>query len=495
MSSNSEYLYGTYGHIENSVVDDAVETELAAVYVGTAPVHLVRGYKNLNLVNEPVKLKNITAKNIIGYSSDKEKYTLSEVIDAHFDNVKGNVGPIYVINILDPSTHCTEANEHTLTFVNGEAVIVSDTIILDTFGIEGKVENTDYTLAYNYDAGKLTITSIGKTKDTKLDGQVQCTYAEVDMSMITDTVFRGKKENGVYTGVHVLEKMYPFYGVVPMYVAAPGFTDNPDNYAYLCDTCYQINGHWFGFVYADLPIQDKTDPIDTFDKAKKWRADNDYFKSNSKIYWPMAYIIGKGAFHLSTLAVVEKMRVDNEKGRPCGTDGNKVIPIDYHYFGEESNNEGYDQEDANELVQDGISTIAAWGGQFKLWGDHTAAYQFSKKDAIDKRLYFDANVIMLNYTLNMFQEMYGGKIDDTITKADKDTITHDFEEWLGALVADGALVGTPKVMFLETNNSTEGIMEGRFVWNVLQTNAPLFKVAECYAAYTSAGISEFLEEE
>lgn len=494
------YSYGTYGHIENSVTNDADVAELGTVYIGTAPVNLIRGYKDKKLVNEPVKLSNITAKNVIGYSKNWNKFTLCEAVDAHFDNVKGNVGPIYVINVLNPEVHCTEAKEEALTFINGEAVINSDEIILDTFAIENKVEGTDYTLAYNYGTGKVTVTSLGKTADTKLTGQIQCTYKEVDPSMVTSSVFQGKKQDGVYEGAHVLEKMYPFYGIVPMYIAAPGFTTKPENYEYLCDLSYQINGHWFGFVYADIPISKvgengATELIDTFSAAKKWREDKNYFKANSKVYWPMVGINGKGHYHASTFAVVEKMRVDITKRRPCGTDGNKTIPVDYQYFGEGSKNQGFDREDANVLVQEGISTVVAWSGNFALWGDHTAAYQYSKKDAIDKRLYFDVNVIMLNYTLNMFQEMFGDKIDDTLTPADKDGITHDFSEWLGALVADGALVGTPKVMFLEENNTVDSISEGRFVWNVLQTNAPLFKSADCYAAYTSAGISEFFGEE
>ena len=492
---SSEYRYGTYGHIENSVTDEAQAAEFAAVYIGTAPVNLIRGYKDNGLVNEPVKLNNITAKNVIGYSGDWSKFTLCEAVDAHFDNAKGNIGPIYIINVLDPEIHCTEFKEETITFINGEAVITSDTIILDTFAIENKVENTDYSMSYSFTTGKLTITSIGKTPASRLDGQVQCTYKEVDTSKVTSAVFRGKKADGVYTGAHVIEKLYPFYGIVPVYIAAPGFSQVPENYEYLCELCYQINNHWFGFVYADIPIIDDEaeERLDTFDKVKAWRSAHNYFKANSKIYWPMAGKNNDKIYHLSTLALVERLRIDNEKKHPCGTDANKTVPVDYQYFGEESNNQGYDQEDANELVQDGISTIVAWKGRFNLWGDHTAAYQYSKEDVIDQRLYFDTNVLMLNYTLNTFQERYGDKIDDTITKADKDTITHDFNEWLESLVADGALVGTPRVMFLEENNSVGDIQKGRFVWNVLQTNAPLLKAAECYAAYTSAGINEFLD--
>lgn len=490
----NEYLYGTYGHIDNTVTEEASQANFAAVYIGTAPVNLIRGYADKKLVNEPVRLSNITAKNVIGYSKDWKKFTLSEVVSAHFDNSKGNIGPVYVINVLDPAVHKKESEEHTITFVNGEAKIESDTIIIDSFAIEEKVEGVDYELSYSFSTGKLTITSIG---ESVLDGQVACTYEEIDASRVTEAVFQGSKKDGVYKGAHVIEKLYPFYGIIPQYVAAPGFTEVPANYEMICDLCYQINNHWFGFVYADLPIATDSEKVDTFDKAKNFRQDNNYFKANSKIYWPMAGINGKGIYHLSTIAVVEKMRTDMTQAgqHPCGTDGNKTVPISYQYFGEDSQNGGFDQEDGNELAKEGISTVVAWGGTFQLWGDHTAAFTFAQKDAIDQRLYFDVNVIMLNYTLNKFQAEYGSQIDENITKAMIQTITHDFNEWLLSLVTDGALVGEPKVMFLEENNSTGEMSEGHFVWNVLQTNAPLFKVAECYASYTTAGISELFAEE
>lgn len=487
-----EYGYGIDGHIDNTVAQAAVNSEFAAVYIGTAPINLIRGFDSLKLVNEPIKLSNIKAKNTIGYSSAWDKFTLSEVISAHFDNDKGNIGPIYVINILDPSVHKKAATEHTLTFVNGEAVISSDTIIIDSFAIENKVEGTDYELSYSFATNKLTITSIGTTQ---MSGQVACTYAEIDTSLITPAVFKGSKSEGVYKGAYVLEKLYPFYGIVPQYVAAPGFTQIPDNYQVLCDIAYQINNHWFGFVYADIPIKNGETPIVTMDAAIQFRAGNGYFAQNSKIYWPMAKS-DKGIYHLSTLAVVEKLRVDKELKHPCGTDGNKSIPVSNQYFGE-GISKAFDQEDGNVLAKEGIATVVAWGGQFKLWGDHPAAYTFAAENAgtLDKRLIFDANVIMLNYTLNEFQQRFGNQIDTNISKAVKDSITHEFLEWLKSLVADGALVGTPQVEFLEENNPTANITKGKFVWNIFQTNTPLFKHGEAYAAYTDAGIIEEFGEE
>lgn len=488
----SDYKYGVYGHQNNSETGSAASAELAAVVIGTAPVNLIRGYAEKNIINEPVKLSDISAKGVIGYSNDWNKFTLCETISAQFDNGKGNVGPVYAINVLNPDTHRTEAQEHNITFVNGEAVIESDAIIIDTFAIENKVEGVDYELSYNFNSGKLIVTSINKS--SKLTGVVACIYSEVDMAAVNEDVFIGSKKDGVYSGAHVIEKLYPYYGVVPVYVAAPGWSEKPAIYEKLCDMCYQINNHWFGFVLADLPLVDEEgDALDSFNAVRKYKKENGYVKHNSKVYWPQV-VAGSQVYHLSSLALVERMRVDMSKdGVPCGTDGNKTIPASRLYFGEDSDNQGYDQEDANELVQDGITTACAWAGQIKLWGDHTAAYCYDDESNIDRLYHFDANVLMSNYTLNMFQEMFGDEIDENMNMGLKDSITNTFQNFLDGLKASGALVGTPTVTF--RNTGVDEMSKGHFVWDAIHTNAPLAKSLELYSTYTDAGILELMEGE
>jgi hypothetical protein len=81
------------------------------------------------------------AQATIGYSDDWSKFTLCEAIDEHFNNEVQNVGPIYIINVLDPDTHKSSSKTtKSLTFVNGRAEFKDSSIILDTFAIADKVE-------------------------------------------------------------------------------------------------------------------------------------------------------------------------------------------------------------------------------------------------------------------------------------------------------------------------------------------------------------------
>ena len=49
----NEYLYGAYGHIGETVAQSAVQAGTTPVYIGTAPVNLVRGFADAGVINEP----------------------------------------------------------------------------------------------------------------------------------------------------------------------------------------------------------------------------------------------------------------------------------------------------------------------------------------------------------------------------------------------------------------------------------------------------------
>ena len=52
------YLHGAYGEIGESKVASVTQADVVAAYIGTAPVNLIRGYADKDLVNMPVKVTN-----------------------------------------------------------------------------------------------------------------------------------------------------------------------------------------------------------------------------------------------------------------------------------------------------------------------------------------------------------------------------------------------------------------------------------------------------
>ena len=484
------YKHGTYGEFAESIAGVATQSGTLAVYVGVAPVNLIRGWEDAGVVNEPVKLTDFAAaKRYMGYSSNWAGFTLCEAFKVHFDNTAGNAGPIVAINVLDPTLH-KKASETTqqITFANGRATIQSDTIILDTLVLAEKMEGVDFTVDYNWTTGQVIIDSIAEVPIT---GQVQATFSEVDLSKITKTeIIGGVTAGGEYSGLGVIGLVYPKYNLIPNLIVAPGWSQDPEVYNAMITAATKINGHWDAFVVADIPLES----TDTIEKAIAWANDNSYKNERTKVGWPMAPLTFGGMAHWSTLYTWRQLLVDaGHNGIPMETASNKAIPVTGQYFGEESKNRGFDQTRANELNAEGISTLVFWGGQWVLWGGHTAAYRFGAVN--DKRVIFDNNIRMMMYITNDFQQEWALTIDSPMTVAMAETIKNREQEKADALVAVGALIGTPVVNFLESENSTDELAEGNFVWDFEGTPTPQFKSGTLRVAYTDSGFSSYFGEE
>lgn len=484
----NEYLYGAYGKLGQTIAQSAVQAGTTPVYVGTLPVNLIRGFANLDIVNYPVKLSNLTnAQQAVGYSDDWESFSLCEVLDAHFNNKKGNIGPIYVINVLDPATHKkAEKTTIQLAFSNGKATIKSDTIILDTLALEEKVEGIDFAIDYNFTKGMVMISSVGE----KITGSIAASYEEVDTSLITsEDIIGGVTANGEYSGLGAITLLYQEHFAVCNLIGAPGWSEDPEVYAAMITAATQINGHWDAFVCADIPLSNAT-----IAAALAWKEENGYTHERSKVFWPMAKDTFGKIYHLSTMAIVEFMRADfSHDSIPMETCGNKEIPVAGQYFGAGSTNRGFDQVQSKELTAHGVSTCVFWGGNWVLWGDHTAAYTYGAD--IDPRSIFDVSIRMLFHITNGFQREWGTEIDKPFTKQLRDRIINKEQEKLDAYVAIGALIGEPKVLFLESNNSTTDMMNGDFRWDIPVTPTPPLKSATVYVAYTDAGFSAYFSDE
>lgn len=492
----NEYLYGAYGHINNTVAQSAVQAGTTPVYIGTAPVNLVRNFGGAGIINEPVKLNNmIDAQKKLGFAKDWGAFTLCEVVNAHFNNAIGNIGPIYVINVLDPATHRkSEATTKALTFAGGRAEFVSETIILDTLTIAGEyVEGVDYSVDYNFTKGAVIINSLDK--NAPLTGTLNVTYSEIDDSKVKEAdIVGGVTASGEYSGISAIALLYPEQFAVTNLIAAPGWSHMPAVYNAMVTASQKINGHWDAFVLADLPlVDDKTAAaVDTIEKAIEWKQENAFNSERSKVFWPQATDNFGKNYHLSTLAAVELMRADySHNSVPMETCGNKAVPVIKQYFGANAVNRGFDQQAGKELTQKGISTVVAWAGEWVLWGDHTAAYTYGAE--VDPRAIFDVSMRMLMHITNNFQREWSPKIDEPMTRALKDQIINREQEKLDGYVSMGALIGAPAIMFLESENNVEDIMNGDFRWDIAVTPTPPLKSASVYVAYTDAGFSVYYE--
>lgn len=491
------YKHGVYGERTASQVKSTKKAEENAVYFGTAPINLIRGYDDADLVNVPVKLINLgDAQTKVGYSNSWDSFTLCEAIDYHFNNTTGNVGPIYVVNVLDPDTH-RKSSQTTkpVAFSNGTGSFVSDTVILDTIAIEDKAEGVDYSIEYDFNEASVTIKSL--VEGDPITGTVSVTYYDVDPSAVSESTVIGQHTGaGDYSGIASVALLYMRENKIPNILAAPGWSEKPAVYRALCSAAQKINGHWDAFVNADIPLSYKqsgtTYKVDTIAKAIQWKAANAYTEAVSKVAWPMAQY-GEKFYHLSTIMTAKMLETDlSHDGIPFESCSNKSIMASEQYFGD-SDNQGFDQTEANTLNEVGITTLCYWDGAFKLWGPHTAGFTYGGN--MDASAVFETNIRMLMHITNGFQIRNGVRIDTPMTPNDRDSIVISEQAELDALVGMGALIGTPEVLFLENENPESGMINGDFAWHIMATPTPPLKSATAKVTYTDEGFASFFGEE
>ncbi len=484
------YKHGTYGEFAESIGAIATQSGTLAVYVGIAPVNLVRGYAQY--VNTPVKLTDFaSATRYMGYSSKWAQFDLCEAFKLHFNNTLGNVGPIVAINVLNPAIHKKDAQTaKSLSFVNGRAAFESDTIILDTLVLADKVEGTDFAIDYDFNKGQVIISSIGDP----ITGTVEASYSEIDTSKLTeDDIIGSVTAGGEYSGLGCVGLVYQELNLIPNIICCPGWSHIPEVYNAMLAAGTKINGHWDAIVCADIPVLDGATKVDTIEAAKKWKADNAYTSERSKVFWPMAKDSAGNIYHGSTLGVWLMLMVDVQNdGIPMESPSNKAVPVVKQYFGEGSTNRGFDQQRANELNADGITTVVFWGGLWVLWGPHTAAYKFGA--VTNNRVVFDNSIRLMMYVSNSFQQEHALTIDQPMTNALADTIKNREQEKMDALAAIGAFIGTPVVEFNKSDNSTGDLVEGNFTWGFKGTPAPPFKSGTMKVAYTTEGFESYFGE-
>lgn len=499
----ANYMHGAYGNLTDSIVESTVDVSTVPVYFGTAPVNLIRGYAEKDVINVPVRIASLAdARQKVGDSADWDAFTLCEATAAHYNTTAEPVGSVYFVNVLDPAKHKAKAKTSTIVgLANGTASFASDRVILDTVeitaenaaeGAKAYVEGTDYTLTYNFNTGNVVITALDG--GAMADGNIVAAYFEVAPENVKAAdVIGSVSADGVYTGIDALALLYQEQFAVPNLLLAPGWSDDPAVYERLIKAAQKINGHWDAFVVADIPLTDGSTAVDTIAKAIEWKADNAYTSERSAVCWPKVADHAGRVYHLSTLYAVECLRIDNEHdGVPFETCSNKAIPVSRQYFGEGAANRGFDQVAANELNENGITSAIGWAGEWVLWGPHTAAYKYGSTTA-DARAAFAPSMRMLMHITNSFQLQWSPTIDEPMTRTLQDRIINTEQAKLDGYVTMGALLGDPTVVFDSSNNADSAIIEGDFRWDIAVTPTPPLKSASVYVAYTDAGFAAYFE--
>lgn len=485
------YKHGNYAEFGEDQVNKVDSYDAGVVYIGAAPINLVAGFSRQN-INKPVTIKDMKeAKVLLGYSDDWKQYPLCEAMYAHFGNTSGNIGPVHFINVLDSQIHISDDYvEGNLIFEKKKATITDSKMIVDSFELTGKVKDKDYTLYYDMITSQLIITDIS---DAGIENNA-FKYSQIEMSfddMVEAVIGTENLQTGEVTGVKALKLVYQECNVIPELVLAPLTSTNCNVMKALKEATKSINGRFVAQYYCDIPLADaENNPIHTKESAIQWAKENEYDSEFSKNFYPMARKANR-YYHISTLFAVTKMIVDmRNEGIPFETASNEVINIDGLYFGESAVNSGFDIEDANKLNSKGITTAINWGGNWRLWGGHTAAYDHSKETTQGKEI-FDTSIAMQIFLANDFITSNSDAIDKRMSVGSLQAVINEQESKLDDLVSVGALTGHPKFVIDDSVDEVK-IKSGGYGWVLSDTPTPQFKDATVKVVWTDEGYSTLI---
>lgn len=490
----AEYKHGAYGLVNTNGNPDAAASQNAIVYVGTAPVHMVEG--GADNVGKPVLVRNIAeAKKYFGWSEDFAAFTLCEAMQAHL--VNNAIGPIVLINVLDPDDDDHKASTKTtatLTPVNGRAVLTNaadcivDTIVVKVSSSE-KVKGTDYELAY--DLNKNTVTIIELTEGA-LSTSCTVEYYKLDETDVTNAEFIGTDDGaGLRTGLQAVKNVYQACGMIPAYLCCPGFGEIKACHDAMAELTHQINGHWQCWMFTDIPLVDNETAV-TLDTAATWKTTNLYNRENETVSFPMATGVDGKHYHLSVLRAANFQQAMEENGGfPMQSASNTDCPIIANlYMGEANEGRVYDDEIINaKLNAHGIASAAFVGGRWAIWGAHAAPWDVANEDMVAVS---ETNRMMLYYISNDFQHRRVYNVDRPTTKNDVLSIVAEEQTRLDALVMARALIyGQCAVDITEDNRSD--VIAGDFRFQFEITTMPLAKSLTAVVNWTDAGYTDYFE--
>lgn len=487
----SEYKHGAYGQIQAAGSRVSTEALNAFVYVGTAPVNQVAdGGKN---VNKPVLVRSINeAKKLFGYSDDWASFTLCEAMKVHLE--QRGVGPLVLINVLDPSTHVkSESGSKSLTPSNGRVVIAgAEKIVLDTVVVKAgeteKVLGEDYTMVYNIDKQTLTIAN-AKTNGLGT-AALTITYKEVDPAAVASADVIGSSDGyGLNKGLAVIRNVYQETGYIPSFLLAPGFSGDPAVHTAMAAASRKIGGHWDAYMLVDIPITSGGTAV-TLATAPDWKNDNGYTCDNESCYFPLALGTDGRKYHLSVLAAANlQTLIAAQDGVPYRTASNTECGIIQNlYLGESTQGRAYDDTLINDtLNKNGISSAAYVGGRWCIWGAHGAPYGPDNADTINVS---EVNRMMLYYISNDFQHRRSKDVDKPMTANDIQSIMAEEQARLDALRNLGAILLGEVHLHAEQDDRSD-LIKGDFSFDFEVTVTPLAKSLTAVVSWTDEGFETY----
>lgn len=372
---------------------------------------------------------------------------------------------------------------------NAENVILDSVVVSD--GVNIKVKDTDYTIAYDYNRKAINITE--KTSGSLGTSALTVTYFSVDPSTVSEADVIGSTDTyGLNTGTYVLKNVYNITGYIPAFIVAPAFSSIPNIHNAMYLNSQQIAGHWNAWMFVDMPITDSLGAAITMASAPTWKNANGYNKDNEDVFFPLVKGIDGKTYHISVLnaANFQALLIQNN-GIPYMTGSNTPVSIIQDlYMGEAVQGRIFTDDIINRCLNaNGINSAAYVGGRWVIWGMHAGSY--SQDNATNVNV-FDTCLMMLYYVTNDFQHRRNSAVDKPMSVNALQTIAAEEQSRIDALVGTGALT-YGKVILDVSKDAQSDMIQGNFRIEFKLTNTPLAKSITGIATWVDDGFTIYIQ--
>ena len=449
------YLHGIRIQENPTSVPTPVANEAGVpVVFGTAPI---------NLAADPANAANklflchtfAEAVEALGYSDDYDNYTLCQAMDAFFKAF--GVGPVVFCNVLDPTktAHKEAITSTSLTVSNGQAKInevgvIASTLVLKN-GNTDLVKDTDYTLEFD-DEGKVIITVIASGVTT-----ITASGSKLKPSGVTasDVVGAINSNTGVYTGIQLVDKVYPQFSLTPSLLLAPGWSHNPTVGLALAEKCTDISGLFKAECVVD--IDSSQSGATKYSDVASVKANSGYAHEHMICLWPMVKYAGKKMAFSAIYAAMACYTDANNDSVPSVSPSNRAIRIGAAVLAD-GTEVLLDQPQANELNGAGIVTALNLNG-WKAWGNNTAAYP----DTTDPKDRWIACRRFFSWWGNSFITTYMSKVDNPANYRLIESIVDSENVRANSLVSTGKCAGL-RMVYSKDDNPIGNVIDGKIVF-------------------------------
>lgn len=391
------------GVVENSTsLTTPVESSAGLqVIFGTAPIHLLKD--PAAAVNKPVLCYSFAeCQQGLGYSDDFKDFSLCQSMDASFRVF--SVAPIILVNVLDPGkeSHTTANEEADFPAADGVVRYDKPFVLLNTLSVKNGdtplTEGEDY-LAEHAEDGSVTITLLDEAAEAET---VKIASKSLNPAGVTNADIVGgvDVETGAETGIEMVRRIYPKFGLTAGILLAPGWSQDPVVTAALQAKTEGICGVFRAQTYIDISTDKASGGAAVYTEVKTAKEKQGVASAFAAALWPMV-AVGSKIYAFSAMLAPLTAYVDASHGDvPYDGPSNKDLRITGTVL--HDGTEVLLDQQANDLLNaNGVITAINANG-WKAWGNNTAAYPSTTdpKDrflAVRRFFSWDANNFILTY--------------------------------------------------------------------------------------------------